>query len=729
MSEPLPRNFILILCGTIIVFVVAIVLYTQEQIRQQTEIIESERLITINQIASSTELRIDNAIKILQILSKDEGISSPPSATSIDDKLHGIPENLDIDRRKEMRTVFDIYGGFQNMLFLLPNGDVYINEPFFFQKNLTVSNFAFRDWYKEVVATHDVVVSDVVISKSSGKPNVVIALPVFSQNGSFQGILTGSLNLDMIQEKLEELKSYSGERIIIMDGARTVVADSAGILKGRSLPFEIIVFHDDAIPDEDRITIDTINSTKMVVAHDHIKTAQKTWTIISIQPYDEAFRSVNATIKESFILVTFIVVIAIGSVYTVNRLFQRQVMLRKQVEDFNASLVKTQTLLLKSEEKFRNLYNISPDAIMVFDMNGIVTSYNEKFKDLFGYSSEELLGKSVFGIVKDDKLDLAHSYFDELQKIGILENKENWLKRKDGTVFHSLFSCSSMTDHNNAVIGYISVIKNIEEIYDARKKLQESKEKIDDQYDIIQEQLKKLKEADKLKDEFSMMITHELKTPLVTIHGYVEMLKDGLLGTLNKEQIGAVNELYSNSQKLDRLIDDILTAIKIDIKKIKFNISEVLVDEFMDEIIKTHKPMMIDKNIDFINTTNEKFGIKSDKERLAQVLANLIKNSVDFVPEKGRIEINAKNHDKEVVFYVKDNGIGIPKEKQQDLFKKFYQIDTSLKRKHGGTGLGLTICKGIVEGLGGKIWLESEEGKGTTVYFTIPKNSEKIITK
>lgn len=720
MSESLPRTFILVLCGTIIVFVVAIVLFTQEQIRQQTEIIESERLITINQIASRTELRIDNAIKILQILSTNEHIASPPSTTFIDSQLHGIPENLDIVRRKEMRNVFDTYGGFQNMLFLLPNGDVYINEPFFFQKNLTVSNFAFRDWYKEVVATSDVVVSDVVISKSSGKPNIVIALPVFSQDGSFQGILTGSLNLDMIQEKLEELKSYSNERIIIIDDARTVVADSDGILKGHSLTLGVGVI-ESALTGNSGTKIGTINDTKLLVAYYPIKAGQNTWAIISMQPYDEAFRSVNATIRESLILVTFIVIMAAGSVYVVNRLFQRQVKLRKQVEDFNASLVKTQTLLLKSEEKYRNLYNISPDPIVVFDMNGIVTSYNECFKDLFGYSSKEFLGKPIFGIVKDDKLDLAHSYFDELQKTGILENKENWLKRKDGTVFPSLFSCSQMTDHNNAVIGYISVIKNIEEIYDARKKLQESKEKIDDQYNTIQEQLKKLKEVDKLKDEFSMMVTHELKTPLVTIHGYIEMLKDGLLGTLNKEQIDAVKELYSNSQKLDRLIGDMLTAIKIDIKKIKFNITEFLVDEFMDEIIKTHKPMMIDKNIDFMNTTNEKFGIKSDKERLAQVLANLIKNSVDFVPEKGRIEINAKNHDDEVVFYVKDNGIGVPKEEQQNLFKKFYQVDTSLKRKHGGTGLGLVICKGIVEGLGGKIWFESEYRKGTLVYFTIPK--------
>ncbi|MDE1769015.1 MAG: ATP-binding protein, partial [Thaumarchaeota archaeon] len=112
----------------------------------------------------------------------------------------------------------------------------------------------------------------------------------------------------------------------------------------------------------------------------------------------------------------------------------------------------------------------------------------------------------------------------------------------------------------------------------------------------------------------------------------------------------------------------------------------------------------------------------SDPDRLSQVFANLIKNSVDFVPKSdGVIEINAHGENNQVVFYVKDNGSGIPKEKQENLFKKFYQIDTSLKRSHGGTGLGLVICKGIAEALGGKIWFESEIGKGATFYFTIPK--------
>lgn len=699
-------------------------LYTQEQIRQQTEIIESERLITLNQIASRTELRIDNAIKILEILSKNEHITSPPSATFIDSKLHGISENLDLDRRKEMRTVFDTYGGFQNMLFLLPNGDVYINEPFFFQKNLIVSNFAFRDWYKEVVATHDVVVSDVVISKSSNKPTIVIALPVFSQNGSFHGILTGSLNLDLIQKRLEDLKSYTDERIIITDNARTVVADSAGILKGQSLTFGVEAMSN-ALTEHSGIKVDTINGTKMLVAYYPIKAGQNTWSVISMQPYDKAFHSVNTTIQESFILITFIVVIVAGSAYVVNRLYQTQVRLRKQVEDSNAFLTKTQTLLLRSEEKYRNLYNISPDAIMTFDMNGIVTSYNESFKGLFGYSSEELLGKSVFGIVQDDKLDLARSYFDDLRKTGILENKENWLKRKNGTVFPSLFSCSTMTDHNNSVIGYITIIKNIEVIYDARKKAQEHKEKIDDQYNIIQEQLRKLKEVDKLKEEFASMVTHELKTPLVPILGYCKMFKTSMLGRLSQEQSEAIEVIEKNARRLEKLIIDIMDARKLDLGRLKFKIDDLSLDEFFSDLASDYEKILKSKVCKFTTNLDVKnLVIKTDKSRLRQAFDNLIDNAIKFVPENdGKIEVGCIKENGDLVFYVKDNGIGIPLEKQKLLFQKFYQIDTSSSRPVGGTGLGLAISRGIVERLGGTISVESDGKTGTTFYIRFPLKS------
>jgi signal transduction histidine kinase len=136
---------------------------------------------------------------------------------------------------------------------------------------------------------------------------------------------------------------------------------------------------------------------------------------------------------------------------------------------------------------------------------------------------------------------------------------------------------------------------------------------------------------------------------------------------------------------------------------------------------------MKNKNINFSVKYPKNIILKSDKQRLRQILDNLIRNSVDFTPSRnGTISVEVKTKEKNIIFSVNDNGSGIPKEKQLNIFKKFYQIDTSTTRKHGGTGLGLVICKGIVEGLGGKIWFESEFGKGTSFFIDLPAIENKI---
>ncbi len=270
----------------------------------------------------------------------------------------------------------------------------------------------------------------------------------------------------------------------------------------------------------------------------------------------------------------------------------------------------------------------------------------------------------------------------------------------------------------------IAVILTIITTLVINKKLAE-RQKLERSNIELQVQSQELRDADIAKEEFTTMISHELKTPLVTISGYAEMLKehDSILGPLNGEQIKAVEKISIETAKLERLIGDIMDAQKIDLERMKFNKKEFEVKEFLDEQIEIHSKLMNEKKIRFINTTKDTAVISSDQHRLSQVFANLIKNSVDFVPQNnGSIEINAQRKNGHVVFYVKDNGSGIPKEKQDSLFKKFYQVDTSLKRSHGGTGLGLVICKGIVEALGGKVWLESEVGKGTTIFFTMPRN-------
>jgi signal transduction histidine kinase len=224
-------------------------------------------------------------------------------------------------------------------------------------------------------------------------------------------------------------------------------------------------------------------------------------------------------------------------------------------------------------------------------------------------------------------------------------------------------------------------------------------------------------------------MTHELNTPLVPIMGYCEMLKDvDTFGSLNDDQIDFISKIESNATLLERLISDLLDVQKLDMKKMNFLITDFSLDEFMDELKENSKHLMKNKNIDFTVKCPKNLDLNSDKQRLRQVLDNLIRNSVDFVPSKeGKISVEAKIKENNLIFSVTDNGPGIPKEKQSNIFKKFYQIDTSATRKHGGTGLGLVICKGITEGLKGKIWLESETGKGTSFFIYLPAPEKKVV--
>jgi signal transduction histidine kinase len=240
----------------------------------------------------------------------------------------------------------------------------------------------------------------------------------------------------------------------------------------------------------------------------------------------------------------------------------------------------------------------------------------------------------------------------------------------------------------------------------------------------LQMQSKLLEEIDKAKEEFSAMITHELKTPLIPIIGYCKMLKTSMLGKLNDEEASAIEVIEKNAKSLETLISDILDIHKLDINKMKFRFENLSLNEFFETLDSSYRKVLKDKGIEFVTKLPVKDGlIHTDKARLRQVFDNLISNSIKFVSaDKGLIEVGGYKEKDSLILYVKDNGIGIPKDKQNDLFKKFYQVDTSERRKIGGTGLGLVISKGIIEKLGGTIWAESDGKTGTTLNIRFPLN-------
>ncbi len=369
-----------------------------------------------------------------------------------------------------------------------------------------------------------------------------------------------------------------------------------------------------------------------------------------------------------------------------------------------------------SEKNYKDLYENAIDLYRTISTDGIIINCNKSYAERLGYTKEEIIGTSIFKHTSDNYMQAMTDSFETWKRNGIVKNREIWLKTKEGTTFPALISASNLYDKDGRLIGSNTIIKDISEIHEARKKIERDR--------IVELQFEELKHFEKLKIEFFSMITHELKTPLFPILGYCEMLAEHVSSTyLTTEQKEMIGEVYSNAKKLNNLIRDLLDAQKLELGRMQFNMANFDVTGFMTEIYTSYLALMKERQINFVNTAEEKLVLTSDENRIKQVIANLILNSLDFVPlGKGKIEISAKSIDGVILFYVRDNGIGIAKDQQKFLFKKFYQADTSLGRKHTGNGLGLAICKGIIDGLGGRIWVESEEGKGTSFCFSLPKN-------
>ena len=241
----------------------------------------------------------------------------------------------------------------------------------------------------------------------------------------------------------------------------------------------------------------------------------------------------------------------------------------------------------------------------------------------------------------------------------------------------------------------------------------------------IKEKEEEAMKTDLAKDEFLAMITHELKTPLVPIQGYSDILLSEHLGKLNAKQKDRISIIKSSSETLLAMISDLLNAQKLELGQLKMKKVNTNIKDTIDKVIETLKPETTQNNIE-ISSNAVDLTLNYDPERISQVITNLIKNSLNAVqPNTGKIEIILENLPTEVKISIKDNGVGIPQEKQKELFKKFYQVDATLTREKGGSGLGLAICKGIIDNHQGQISVHSISNQGATFSFTIPKEISK----
>jgi len=237
---------------------------------------------------------------------------------------------------------------------------------------------------------------------------------------------------------------------------------------------------------------------------------------------------------------------------------------------------------------------------------------------------------------------------------------------------------------------------------------------------IVFHDVTRLKKLEKVKEDFVANVTHEIRTPLTAIIGYLETIKNGAIGNIDETK-KFVDIILNQAERLNRLVEDLLTLSHIELKELKFNFENVSINAAITNVISLVEAKAKEKKITIHNNVRENFPmIRADKDKLTQIFVNILDNAVKFTPESGRITIVAKEADAYTAVSISDTGIGVPRDEIQRLGERFYRVDRSRSRDLGGTGLGLSIVKHLMIAHGGRMEIESELGRGTTVFLLFP---------
>lgn len=365
--------------------------------------------------------------------------------------------------------------------------------------------------------------------------------------------------------------------------------------------------------------------------------------------------------------------------------------LQQQLQVQNAQLQQEIRERERVEEKFAKAFQLSPNPIAIATLTeGRFMDVNPSFLKMSGYLPEEVIGHTAAEL----NLGVAQERYDQiiqqLLKTGSLHNQEREFHTKSGEARAVLLSVELIE-----LAGVFCTLNIVNDITERKR----------------------------LENEFISLVSHELRTPLTSIMGALDILSSGQLGTLNAQGQKILTIAITNTERLIRLVNDILDLERMKSGKIAIQKVQCQAADLLTQATEAMQAMADQANVK-LTVTAAPVEFEADPDRLLQLLTNLLSNAIKFSRSGHTVSLHAEPTEPDLLLItVQDHGRGIPADKLQTIFERFQQVDVSDSRQKGGTGLGLAICRHIVEQHGGKIWVESSLGQGSTFYILLPRVS------
>ncbi|WP_298369317.1 ATP-binding protein [uncultured Lutibacter sp.] len=379
---------------------------------------------------------------------------------------------------------------------------------------------------------------------------------------------------------------------------------------------------------------------------------------------------------------------------------------KQKFEIAKLDVIKTSEEVKLKEIKYQTLTNASPVGIFHTEIDGYTTYVNPRWSEISGLSHKEALGNGWLKAVHPDDIEKIKKEWEQATIETRASETQYRFLLNDGSIKWVLGRAVPEIDENNQIIGYVGTITDITSI------------KLIQQEQILLKE--KAEESNRLKSAFLANMSHEIRTPMNGILGFAGLLKEVELS--GEQQQKYIQIIEKSGARMLNVINDIVSISKIESGTVGVQLSLTNINNQLQFIYESLKLDADNKKIKLTFTCElpeEQAIIKTDSEKLYGILINLVKNAIKYT-NTGTIEFGYKKKEDKIEFFVKDTGIGIPKDRQKAIFDRFVQADIIDTMARQGAGLGLAISKAYVEMLGGKIWVESEGDNGSTFFFTLP---------